>query len=39
MELISSLEADVSSSEAACSEDSCASAWLEEETCAAALAT
>ena len=39
MELISSLDAEVSSSEAACSEDPCASDWLEEETCEAALAT
>ncbi len=39
MELISSLEAEVSSSDAACSEDPCASAWPEEEICPAALAT
>ena len=39
MELISSLDAEVSSSDAACSEDPCASDWLEEETCEAALAT
>jgi hypothetical protein len=37
IELISSTEAEVSSSEAACSEAPCASAWLEEETCPAAL--
>ena len=39
MELISSLEAEVSSSEAACSEAPCASCCEEEETCEAALAT
>ena len=39
IELTSSLDADVSSSDAACSEDPCASDWLEEETSAAALAT
>lgn len=39
MELISSVEAEVSSSDAACSDDPCASDWLEEETCKAALAT
>ena len=39
MELISSLDAEVSSSDAACSEAPCASDWLEEETCDAALAT
>src|SRR5207248_4070176 len=39
IELISSLDAEVSSSDAACSEDPCASDWLEEETCEAALAT
>src|SRR4051812_44838874 len=39
MELISSVDAEVSSSEAACSEDPCANDWLEEETCEAALAT
>jgi hypothetical protein len=32
MELISWLEAEVSSSEAACSEAPCASAWLDAET-------
>src|ERR1035441_3737077 len=37
MEVISSVEADVSSSEAACSEAPCASAWLEEATWEAAL--
>src|ERR1700694_2855428 len=39
MELISSLDAEVSSSDAACSDDPCASDWLEEETCPAAAAT
>src|SRR5208337_1219259 len=39
MELISSLEADVSSSDAACSVEPCASDWLEEETWLAAEAT
>src|SRR5579885_1326917 len=38
MELISSVEAEVSSSDAACSEAPCARDWLEEETCEAALA-
>jgi hypothetical protein len=32
MELISSLDAEVSSSDAACSEEPCARDWLEEET-------
>jgi hypothetical protein len=36
MELISSLDAEVSSRDAACSEDPCASDWLEPATCAAA---
>ena len=39
MELISSLEAKVSSSEAACSLAPCASDWLTDETWPAALAT
>ena len=39
MELISSLEAEVSSSEAACSEEPCASTWADEAICDAALAT
>jgi hypothetical protein len=38
IELICSLDADVSSKDAACSEDPCASDWLEPATCAAALA-
>src|ERR1035438_1599603 len=37
MEVISSVEAEVSSSEAACSDAPCASAWLEEATCEEAL--
>src|SRR5215469_10476670 len=38
MELISSVDEEVSSSEAACSDDPCANDWLEEAICAAALA-
>lgn len=38
MELISSLDAEVSSREAACSEAPCASDWLDDDTCEAALA-
>src|SRR5579864_3591140 len=37
MEVISSLDAEVSSSDAACSEAPCASPWLEEATCEDAL--
>src|SRR6185437_14730068 len=38
IELISSLDADVSSIDAACSDDPCANDWLEADTCDAALA-
>ena len=38
MELISSLDAEVSSSDAACSEAPCASAWEDAEICEAAAA-
>ena len=38
MDVISSLDAEVSSSDAACSEAPCASDWLEEATCEEALA-
>src|SRR5690349_20118591 len=38
MEVISSVEAEVSSSDAACSVEPCASDWLEQDTCVDALA-